>query len=676
VRALSLYRLPTSTRARRRAITVTCLAFAGGVAAVSVSVAASRIAALAGSPAGLGRPLTVPPPGAVRVICVATAASGASLTLLLRRWRYVPIAVLSLAAAALLATFRFYPFTAYFLARRAFAHSELRPILASGDRWGAATALLFLIALAPFLRGLIAALVRTGDLHGSARLARPEDILKAGFIFDDPAKLLSQSSALPIGNVEVHGGLRLVRALGDVHVLLFAPPGSGKTTAFVIPTAMDWSGAAVILDVKGEIAQATAGHRQRQGARILLLDPSRNEPFLARFNPLLSVRPHPFDVQDVSLLAQLLVPDSLGNRDPFWPQSARTLLEGVLLHVLYAEPEKTLASCYRFLCSPEVPIHQQFERMLATEHDPAAPHGWKHHPRVQTAARTFLDMPPQTRGGVVANALASLSPYADPILDAATAVSDFALEDLYTPQERPVSLYLVIDPNSLQRLADHIRIVLSQIAAALTRELPAAGSRHPVLLLLDEFAVFGRMKAIETAIAYFRGYGVQCYIVVQHVGQLNAAYGQNESISPNCSVHIAFAPADLQTATQLSKRAGSQTVRYERGSVSSQSPLQSHVSVQETDSGRPLLMPDEIMRLPKGKALVLRTGAYPLIVEPRPFFADPLRQAAAGHPLPASERSVPDFRHWLDRKPVPPVKVKTSRRGEIARLLHSEPLLP
>lgn len=670
-----LYRLPTSTRARRRTIVIVCLVVAGVIAGLALSVAGSRIAYLAGLPAGLGVPLTRPLPGVLRVVLVGGAASGLGVVLLLRRWRHLPLAGLGLVATALLAGYRLYPPASYFLARRALRGTELAHLVASSERWGVAAALLCITAVLPFLPGLIATLVRTGDLHGSSRLARPEDILKAGFLFDDPAKLLSQSSALPIGNVEAHGGLRLVRALGDVHVLLFAPPGSGKTTAFVIPTAMDWAGAAVILDVKGEIAQATAGHRQRLGSRILLLDPSRDDESLARYNPLLSVRPHPYDVQDVSLLAQLLVPDSAG-KDPFWPQSARTLLEGVLLHVLYAEPQKTLAACYRFLCSPEIPIQQQFERMLTTEHDPSGPHGWKQHPRVQTAARTFLDMPAQTRGGVVANALASLSPYADPILDAATAVSDFALEDLYTAQERPVSLYLVIDPNSLQRLADHIRIVLSQIAAALTRQLPVAGARKPVLLLLDEFPVFGRMKAIETAIAYFRGYGVQCYIVVQHVGQLTAAYGQSESISPNCSVHIAFAPADLQTATQLSKRAGSQTVRYERGSVSSQGPLQSNVSVQEADSGRPLFMPDEIMRLPKGQALVLRTGAYPLVVRPRPFFEDPLRQAAARHPLPKSERTVPDFRHWLDRAPAPPAKAKSSRRGEIDKLLHSEALLP
>jgi type IV secretory pathway TraG/TraD family ATPase VirD4 len=653
-----LYRLPTSTRARRRGLWLVIVMGCAGDGLLGLTVAASRIAYLAGNAGELGRPLTCPTSIAARVAAVLAMALITGLLCLRRQWLYLPAALFVTGSLALLTAYPVYPPEVYLTARRALVDSDFRPLLSDADRWGVIAAALALAAASPFLSPLIGALVRTG-----------EDILRSGFILDDPSAALSQSSALPLGNVRYRGGERLVRAQGDVHVLVFAPPGSGKTTAYVIPTAMDWRGGAIILDVKGEIAAATAGHRRQNGSRILLLDPSRNEPTLARYNPLLSIRPYPHDVQDVSELAQLLVPDSPG-ADPFWKQSARTLLEGVILHVLYAEPEKTLAACYRYLTHPDQPIEKQFQRMLETDHDPAGGFGWTKHPRVQTAARTFLDMPGQTRGGVVANAQASLSPYADPILEAATATSDFALEDLYKPSERPVTLYLVIDPNSLRRLADHIRIVISQIASALTREIPTA--REPILLLLDEFPVFGRMAVIETAIAYFRGYGVQCYLVVQHVGQLLAAYGKNESISPNCSVHIAFAPADLETAQQLSKRAGNQTVRYERSSVN-----RSSVSTQEADSGRPLFMPDEIMRLPKGEALVLRTGTLPLLVRPRPYFRDLHRVAAAKIPLPASEPTHPDLTRWLGRKaapPAPPLGKRERRAATLSHLLDPEPL--
>ena len=279
------------------------------------------------------------------------------------------------------------------------------------------------------------ALVRTGDLHGSARLARPEDILRSGFLIDDPSAALSQSYALPLGNVRYRGGsdLSVHRAMSMSSSSPLPAPARPRRTS----SQPRWTGGAgrSFSTSKGRSRRRRAGHRRQNGSRILLLDPSRNESYAgARYNPLLSIRPYPHDVQDVGELAQLLVPDSPG-ADPFWKQSARTLLEGVILHVLYAEPEKTL----RRLLSLSHPSRSSRSKSgssacsIPTTIPQEASAG-----RSTRASRPrpvpFLDMPGQTRGGVVANAQASLSPYADPILEAATATSDFALEDLYRAQ--------------------------------------------------------------------------------------------------------------------------------------------------------------------------------------------------------------------------------------------------
>jgi type IV secretion system protein VirD4 len=664
----SLYKLPNSTRAYRRALAFSALVAVCMAIALCLCVAASRVAVLTHFTPELGPPITAPPQTILRIPVLLAVGLGLMCLLLFRRWRYLLAAALLALGVTLITAYPLYPPSAYFLARRAFTNGPFESILLNADCWAIATGLSLAAAVLPFARQAVLSLVRTGDLHGSARQATAADILTAGFVIDDPSKFLSQSSGLPLGMIPYKGGSGLVRAKGDVHALIFAPPGSGKTTGLVIPTTMDWEGSLFALDVKGEIARATAGYRKQKGSRILLLDPSRNDPSLVRYNPLLSIRQWPYDVQDVTEIAQLLVPEP-PQADPFWTKTARTLLEGLILHVLYAEPDKTLAACYQFLCSPDFSLDEQFERMLATEHEPSALHGWTRHPRVQMAAKAMLDMPAQTRGGVVSNAQASLSPYADPILAQATATSDFRLEDLYAASGSPTSLYLVIDPNSLQRLADHIRIVVSQITAALTRQMPSQAPRHPFLLILDEFPVFGRMRVLETALAYLRGYGVQAYLVVQHVGQLRAAYGANESISPNCSVHVAFAPADLETAKSLSQRSGSQTVHYERASSTNRS-----TSIQEADIGRPLWTSDEVMRLPKGEALVLRTGTLPFIVKPRPFFVDPLRAAAARIELPFSEPTNPDFSAWLSRTTPPrPVPGSRERRtSTFSKLINPE----
>jgi type IV secretion system protein VirD4 len=672
-----LYQLPTDNRSQRhKTLLFSALGIAGAFYA-GAATAASWIASRLHYAPALGLPIPFYLPAPARPFLILAASAAFATAAFRRQWVRLPAHFTLLVATVLLTSFPLYPPSTFFLARKAFSGTAYEPLVSSAILAGLTTVGLIGLSLAPFLILYLRRLVKTGDLHGSARFATPTEILSGGFILDDPNAALSLSSGIPIGTIHDRGRRRLVRVKGDTHFLAIAPPGAGKSTGLVIPALQDWESNAFVLDVKGELLATTAGHRKLHGSRILILDPSRNDPSLARYNPLTSVKPYPYDVVDVMELAQILIPDQHKGSDPFWSQSARTLLEGILLHVLYLGPIKTLGACYRTLCDPLVPLDDLFQAMLQAPHDPSGANGWTTHPRVAMAARTLLDMPGMTRGGVIANAQASLSTYADPILDLATSASDFSLSDLYLRQDRPVTLYMVIDPNSLHRLAQHVRIVVSQLTSALTRELPTVVDRRPVLLVLDEFPTFGRMEVLEIALAYLRGYGVQVYIVIQHFGQLVAAYGQTEGISPNCAVHLAFAPSHLDTAKQLSARAGQRTVSFERGGVSTQGLFKgTGHSFQQADSARPLLAPDEILRLPKGQALVLRSGCRPLLVTPVPYYTDPRRTEASRLDQPVSEPTHPDLSHWLSRLPGPPVVLgKRERRSQRSSVLAPEKAL-
>jgi type IV secretion system protein VirD4 len=61
---------------------------------------------------------------------------------------------------------------------------------------------------------------------------------------------------------------------GGGHVALYAPTESGKGTGFVLPNAFAWPGSMVVLDVKGEVFEATAGHRKVMGQEIYRFDPA------------------------------------------------------------------------------------------------------------------------------------------------------------------------------------------------------------------------------------------------------------------------------------------------------------------------------------------------------------------------------------------------------------------
>ena len=643
MKAPSLYQLPTSTRARRTAAGLGLLLTFGLLALTGLCAASSRLAFILGYPPSYGIPvLSTHLSPAPRV---TLAASSLLLVFAIVRARRLALAALSgVTFSLLLAHYPVYSPTAYLRARDALLGSEFGPDLASAELWGLACASLAVLPALPYARSLFR-LTRLGDLHGSSRFANKKDLLEAGFTLDSPNRPLAYSSGLPIGIFTDPLGRRsLVRLEGDSHVLLVAPPGAGKTTGLVIPCVQDLLGFLFVLDVKGEICQATAEHRRRLGSRIIRVNPSKDDDLYARYNPLDAIRPYPFDTQDVDLLVQQLIPEPGDGSDPFWRVSARNLIQALILHVLWGEPVKTLTRAYELLCSPE----EVLETILRTPHDPDGSYTWSFndqptttHPSVLTGLRSYLAMPPQTAGGVHAQAVSALSPYIDPILSYATEKSDFSFEDLLSADRPPATLYLELDPAQIRRLASHVRLLMAQLVSTVTHEMPSEQApRHRTYLFFDEFPVFGKVRDIEIALGYLRGYGCQVIVVVQSFSQIEQAYGDRQSITPNCQVHVAFAPSDPKTAKALSERAGNMTVSVERSSVSSRGPLTDSRSHQNADLGRPLLTPDEVTRLGRQAVLVLRTGVFPALLTPAPYYKNPFRLQASQLPPPASLRDV------------------------------------
>ena len=77
------------------------------------------------------------------------------------------------------------------------------------------------------------------------------------------------------------------------------------------------------------------------------------------------------------------------------------------------------------------------------------------------------------------------------------------------------------------------------------------------------------------------------------------AYGNNESIISNCHVRIAFAPNQFETAELLSKMTGTATVQKASYNFNGSrlSPVMAHINASVDHIERPLMTPDEVLRL-------------------------------------------------------------------------------
>src|SRR3546814_10048383 len=82
----------------------------------------------------------------------------------------------------------------------------------------------------------------------------------------------------------------------------------------------------------------------------------------AKYNPLLAVRRGENEVRDVQNIADILVdPEGALERRNHWEKTSHSLLVGAILHILYAEEEKTLARVATFLSDPQRPFARSEE---------------------------------------------------------------------------------------------------------------------------------------------------------------------------------------------------------------------------------------------------------------------------------------------------------------------------
>lgn len=477
---------------------------------------------------------------------------------------------------------------------------------------------------------------RNAETYGSARWADAGEIKAAGLLGPD---------GVVLGRFE---GAYL-RHDGPEHVLCFAPTRSGKGIGLVVPSLLTWPGSAIVHDIKGENWQLTAGLRSRFG-RVLLFDPTNAES--AAYNPLLEVRRGEWEVRDVQNVADVLVdPEGSLERRNHWEKTSHSLLVGAILHVLYAEADKTLAGVASFLSDPRRPIETTLVSMMTTPHlGKGGP-----HPVVASAARELLNKSDNERSGVLSTAMSFLGLYRDPVVAQVTRQCDWRIADL-VDGEKPATLYLVVPPSDISRTKPLIRLVLNQIGRRLTEDLRAIDARHRVLLMLDEFPALGRLDFFESALAFMAGYKLKSFLISQSLNQIEKAYGANNSILDNCHVRVSFATNDERTAKRVSDALGTATEMRAMKNYAGHrlSPWLGHLMVSRQETARPLMTPGEIMQLPTDDEIVMVAGVAPIRAKKARYFEDS-RLAERILPSPKREETKPKDDDWSKLSPKQPV---------------------
>lgn len=456
---------------------------------------------------------------------------------------------------------------------------------------------------------------RPQKLHGEARWANARDIKKAKLAVKDGI-LLGRTT---------FGTLRLG---GTEHVLVEAPTRAGKGVGIVIPNLLEWQESVVVLDIKQENWDITAGFRKSLGQDVFLFNPLSAEGRTACYNPLgYFDRNNPVTViNEMQKIGQMLYPEPKDG-ESFWLDSARSAFIGVGAYIAATkELPFSIGEIYRQITAGDakkrlhqiVRARQEGDNPLSKE--------------CVSAISDYVTSSDNTYSGIRQTVTSRINLWLNPYVDRATETSDFDLRQL---RQHPMSLYLGVSPDNIERAAPLYNLVLQQIVDLNVRELPTRDQNNiKVLMVMDEFARLGRANMIANGFSFVAGYGLRLMPVVQSRSQLRHIYGHDNAkeIITNCGVEVIFGVKEDDISKELESRVGTYTYQARSRSRKVWEGFEGSVSFSE--QRRPLLFAQEIRELPEDKMLVFRAMTPAILATKIKYYEESKYTKLAALPAP------------------------------------------
>jgi type IV secretion system protein VirD4 len=509
--------------------------------------------------------------------------------------------------------------------------------------------------------------VRSSGAFGTARLAAFDDLQNAnllgskglilGRVFGKRASLYHAVKRLftaPLADSRevctyLHYAIRgksgpethLVRLRKSIHGLVCAPPGAGKGVGFVIPALLDHPGSTLVVDVKGELFTATArARRQIHKTRVVRLDPHEAcGPGGARLNPLMHIDPEsPLLGDQATAIAEALVVRTGRESEDHWNDSAQLGITGALLYVIvYAAPEDRNLNAVADLLTDADAFAGMVAMMRDVNGDLESVCGHTHaYKLLRRYGNTMASWEERELSSIRSSIGRHMSWMNSPLVENHLQKSDFDPKDLVRDN---LTVYLVLPPKYLSTLSRLLRLWVTTLIGSITECGPQ--ENREVLCLFDEAGNLGPLPSLYQAITLGRGYGLRVWLILQSISQLKNLFpkdGEHQTAEASMDHKMFFCVRDFATAELVSNYAGTTTIavtshQKSRGSSTSGGNIFSSekysrstnesTSVTTSETGRKLLMPDEILQLPPDLAVILTKGVPPILAGLAKYYETP-----------------------------------------------------
>lgn len=416
------------------------------------------------------------------------------------------------------------------------------------------------------------------------------------------------------------------------NIIVYGAPGTGKSRGFVMPFAMQAvkrGESLIMVDPKAEFYEMYSEFFKAQGYTVCaynLLDLFASDGWNC-------VMDTASDINLVQSVAEIIIKNtsSESDRDDFWAKAEKNLLMALLHYVqtmtypgtntLLPPEERSLGTIYKILSTTSVQELDARFRSLPPEHPALPPYG------------IFRQAHKQIWGNIVIGLGNRLNVFQNKLVDYVTKHNEI---DLTLPGRQKCAYFCIISDqdSSLEFLSSMFFSLLFVKLFDFARSQPNRRLPVCVNVLMDEFCNIHLLESKKVfSVARSRNINIQA--VVQSIAQLSNRYPKNEwqEIVGDCDYQLFLGCNDAMTADMISEACGEITVRVNNSMVP-MTPLFSPVlhttrpyTHNKSSTGRPLMMPDEVRRLPKDKAILLIRGSKPLMLnkitpEEHPYFKD------------------------------------------------------
>ncbi|MDG4833031.1 TraM recognition domain-containing protein [Solwaraspora sp. WMMD1047] len=400
----------------------------------------------------------------------------------------------------------------------------------------------------------------------------------------------------------------VLRSSWEDVLLAIMAPRAGKTTALAVPPVLDAPGAVLATSNRSDVWATTNRARARVGT-VWLFDPQNitRQPQRLWWDPLAGIS----GAEEAGRLADHFIQEirGTGSSDPFWPLAAGDLL--TCLFLAAAGTGGTLADVQAWLT--DVANREPVTLLRAAGYPQAA--------RSLAGRQAGA---PETRDGVYETARTAARCLADPDIMAWVTPSPGlpALQAAALPASRD-TLYLLSKEGS-GAAAPLVAALTDTVFRAGVARAEAAGGRidPPLLAVLDEAANICKISDLPQLYSHLGGRAIIPITIIQNLAQGQGVWGERGMAALWSAATIKLIGAgldDARHADDISRLIGDHDV----ATTSVSRDGNGHRSYSTSPHRRRILEPGDLRSLPRGRAILLATGARAAMIELMPWYAGP-----------------------------------------------------